>query len=149
MFIVCFYQKNSTNHVRDIKRRIKLGFELYTIAIVSGNSRWANAVASGKNPGIMQRHQKEGKKQPARRAGAKFLRAMFYFPTAGGGRVKARIHRRPAKIYRSKYRARALDSVEVYKGPCPVTTNFYSHPLPFSRRLALSVLGGGGGEKGS
>lgn len=69
---------------------------------------------------------------------------MFYFPTAGGGRVKARIHRRPAKIYRSKYRARALDSVEVYKGPCPVTTNFYSHPplrsFPSSpRALSLSL----------
>jgi len=81
-----------------------------------------NAVAFGKNSGIMQLRQKK----KVKRAGAKFLRAMFYFPAAGGGRVKARIYRRPAKIYRSKYRA--LDSVEVYKGPCPVTTNFYSHP---------------------
>lgn len=86
-----------------------------------------------KNPGIMQRHRKKGKK---RRTGAKFLRAMFYFPTAGGGRVKARIHRRPAKIYRSKYRA--LDSVEVYKGPCPVTTNFYSHPRAALERVRKS-----------
>lgn len=74
----------------------------------------------------MQLRQKKKKKNKTRHAGAKFLRAMFYFPAAGGGRVKARIYRRPAKIYRSKYRA--LDSVEVYKGPCPVTTNFYSHP---------------------
>lgn len=91
----------------------------------------------------MPRHQKEGKKQRARRSEVSSRNVLFP-PTAGGGRVKARIHRRPAKIYRSKYRARALDSVEVYKGPCPVTTNFYSHPplllLPAATSIALSLL---------
>lgn len=91
-----------------------------------------------KNPGIMQR-QKEGKKQRARRSEVSSRNVLFP-ATAGGGRVKARIHRWPAKIYRSKYRARALDSVEVYKGPCPVTTNFYSHPpLPLLPLLPLSL----------